>query len=1226
MSHSECALALMSPGRGPTKEPNAVAPKAMELVLVKEQNGVQLTNSTLISPPKTPVGTQERETWSKKIDFLLSVIGFAVDLANVWRFPYLCYKNGGGAFLVPYLLFMVIAGMPLFYMELALGQFNREGAAGVWKICPVLKGEWWVGCPPLATRLCLSIRVGWSMGTSGSVSLKEQSETQVGNGSSRLCSLILPLVSIPAASEHSGQVRREDPGLPTDRGARLCLHDQSKGAFDPSGWAPLQQGSRAWAGHSVRAPSWPAGCLCAGCGHSPGSNSEASLPRSLLETTATFCGDITTCFTEEKDSSAFMLKDWWAAAQETRDDGSLGCGAIFATDRRTLVKVGASVGYTVILISLYVGFFYNVIIAWALHYFFSSFTLELPWTRCNHTWNSPNCSDAPSGNTSISLSDSFRTTPAAEYFDAGGPGTDPSAGCGASKGRTVSEDSAGVGPACGSESAQPHPVGALAWAGSAGAPSPFTPARALQAKCPLPLAPGAASGRDAISGWLACILGVHAASDACHPLPRRGVLHLHESGGIDDLGPPRWQLTCCLALVILLLYFSLWKGVKTSGKVVWITATMPYVVLFALLLRGVTLPGAVDGIRAYLSVDFRRLCEASVWIDAATQICFSLGVGFGVLIAFSSYNKFTNNCYRDAIITTSVNSLTSFSSGFVVFSFLGYMAQKHSVPIGDVAKDGPGLIFIIYPEALATLPLSSAWAVVFFIMLLALGIDSAMGGMESVITGLIDEFQLLHRHRELFTLFIVLATFLLSLFCVTNGGIYVFTLLDHFAAGTSILFGVLIEAIGVAWFYGVRQFSEDIKQMTGQRPSLYWRLCWKFVSPCFLLAFWTLSPWPSPCAPAPHGQKHLTSVPRFQFVVVVSIVTFRPPHYGTYVFPEWANTLGWTIAASSMSMVPIYAAYKFYSLPGTLREVSVGGPPPRPGGASAQGTPGTAHQLWLGWAGSGLSARRVSPQKLAYAITPEKEHQLVDSGQVRQFTVSPTGVVPHPCHAVRGLPSPHQHPGTLSAALLGGSHPMPKPPPKDGRWAEADFVHMTVTLKEDETLGPGEADRQAVQLPPVTVRLSQGEPSGPVASDFRPGSWCERTDVYKLRACAAFPAFLCYQVRSWSGGARAGRCAWPGPPLSRVGARAPFPPPGGRHPCARPREHPAAPSLTTLPNRHPEDRFRVHARVGNPGTDPRCNAPVFQVPRPVRSQHHPAPRPRRAAARGTARLVVSADR
>ncbi|XP_037944235.1 sodium-dependent serotonin transporter-like [Teleopsis dalmanni] len=86
------------------------------------------------------VTERRRETWGQKAEFLLAVVGFAVDLGNVWRFPYICYQNGGGAFLIPYCVMLIFGGLPLFYMELALGQFHRCGCLSIWKrICPALK-------------------------------------------------------------------------------------------------------------------------------------------------------------------------------------------------------------------------------------------------------------------------------------------------------------------------------------------------------------------------------------------------------------------------------------------------------------------------------------------------------------------------------------------------------------------------------------------------------------------------------------------------------------------------------------------------------------------------------------------------------------------------------------------------------------------------------------------------------------------------------------------------------------------------------------------------------------------------------------------------------------------------------------------------------------------------------------------------------------------------------
>ncbi|CAH2020415.1 unnamed protein product [Acanthoscelides obtectus] len=86
---------------------------------------------------------QKRATWGKSIEFLMSCIAMNVGLGNIWRFPFVAYENGGGAFLIPYLIVLVLIGRPMYYLEMCLGQFNSRGNVKIFEnLAPVLKGEW----------------------------------------------------------------------------------------------------------------------------------------------------------------------------------------------------------------------------------------------------------------------------------------------------------------------------------------------------------------------------------------------------------------------------------------------------------------------------------------------------------------------------------------------------------------------------------------------------------------------------------------------------------------------------------------------------------------------------------------------------------------------------------------------------------------------------------------------------------------------------------------------------------------------------------------------------------------------------------------------------------------------------------------------------------------------------------------------------------------------------
>uniref|UniRef100_H2Z8Y9 Transporter n=1 Tax=Ciona savignyi TaxID=51511 RepID=H2Z8Y9_CIOSA len=556
----------------------------------------------------------QREKWTRKMDFILSVAGGFVGLGNVWRFPYLCYKNGGGAFLIPYAIFLVLGGIPIFFLEVSLGQYMSEGGVTSWRITPI----------------------------------------------------------------------------------------------------------------------------------------------------------------------------------------------------------GTGIGYASMVVVALLNIYYIVILAWAFFYLFQSFTTELPWGKCGQYWNTPCCVATYSKSNSLNqtlLNISMSTvSPSLTTV----PGTYNATLCNGTR------------------------------------TSPET------------------------EYWERRVLGL--------------------STGLDDVGTVRWELALCLLLSWVICYFCIWKGVKSTGKVVYFTATFPFLMLIVLLIRGVTLPGALTGIRFYLTPDINKLANPQVWIDAGTQIFFSFAICLGALVSLGSYNKFGNNCYKDCIILSLVNSGTSFISGFAIFSVLGFMAEEQGVHISEVAESGPGLAFIAYPKAITMMPVSTLWAILFFVMLILLGLDSQFVETEGFITSFVDMFPRQLRkgyNREIFIAATCFISYLVGLTMVTNGGMYVFQLFDYYAAsGVCLLWVAFFESGAIAWIYGGERMWGNITRMIGYRPIPIFKYIWIFGTP--LLTTCTF---------------------------IYAMVKFEPLVYNkVYVYPEWGTAIGWVLALSSMVFIPGYAIYSFVITPGSIRE------------------------------------------------------------------------------------------------------------------------------------------------------------------------------------------------------------------------------------------------------------------------------------------------------------------
>ena len=253
---------------------------------------------------------------------------------------------------------------------------------------------------------------------------------------------------------------------------------------------------------------------------------------------------------------------------------------------------------------------------------------------------------------------------------------------------------------------------------------------------------------------------------------------LNISDGIGNIGGFSWMLFFALLAVWVMVYFCVWKGTKSVGKVVMITMPLPIILLIVLFIRGVTLPGALTGIMYYIKPNFGALLDTEVWLAAVSQIFFTLSLAFGIMIAYASYNKETSDITKNSYLTAITNSGISLFAGFVVFSVLGYMAHAQGVGVADVVTSGPGLAFVAFPQALSLMPLAGLFSVLFFVTLLSLGIDSAFSLVEAVNSTFLDKSSKVGTKKVAF--YVCLVAFILGIIFTSGAGLYFLDVFDHF--------------------------------------------------------------------------------------------------------------------------------------------------------------------------------------------------------------------------------------------------------------------------------------------------------------------------------------------------------------------------------------------------------------------------------------------------------------
>lgn len=308
-----------------------------------------------------------------------------------------------------------------------------------------------------------------------------------------------------------------------------------------------------------------------------------------------------------------------------------------------------------------------------------------------------------------------------------------------------------------------------------------------------------------------------------------------------NLGGFSAPVLIALAIAWILIYVCIRKGTSSVGKVVKYTVFIPVVLLVVLAINGLTLDGAMDGMKAYLIPKWSEFGNVNVWIGAFGQVFYSLSIMMAIMITYGSFLNKDSDLTKDTFIIVISDALISFIAGVVIFTTLGYMSAVNGQPF-SVPEGGIGLAFFVYPQVLALLPggpiVQTIVSVLFYLALLTLAIDSAFSIVEGVSTAVSDKF---HLNKRKTTFSICCIAGCISLIFATKAGLYWLDIVDYWCNNVDLILVGILECLVVGWFFGVKKIREDVNSTSSWKIGIWFDIMIKFICPIFFVVMFVMS-------------------------------------------------------------------------------------------------------------------------------------------------------------------------------------------------------------------------------------------------------------------------------------------------------------------------------------------------------------------------------------------------